>query len=200
MEKFTITKEIIEKATDYIPLAEKQAIAKVIAENSIEPIEMSVLSVQADSTLALPQRYEENWLLKKLYLAQYFLTEYLHIESSENFSVKDYDNFFNAHPFEQLERLKRNKEIADKVFDILADYGELKKLTEVEIYNAKAARNDTLERFLAGITVLSTPENLEAMVKELKKATDDLSLAKAEIKKKTAKKQVTEKTTETKAE
>lgn len=198
MEKFTITKEIIEKATDYIPLAEKQAIAKVIAENSIEPIEMSVLSVQADSTLALPQRYEENWLLKKLYLAQYFLTEYLHIEASENFSVKDYDNFFNAHPFEQLERLKRNKEIADKVFDILADYGELKKLTEVEIYNAKAARNDTLERFLAGITVLSTPENIEAMTKELKKATEQLSTAK----KKTTNK-VAEKTTEptgTKAE
>ena len=198
MEKFTITKEIIEKATDYIPLAEKQAIAKVIAENSIEPIEMSVLSVQADSTLALPQRYEENWLLKKLYLAQYFLTEYLHIELSENFSVKDYDNFFNAHPFEQLERLKRNKEIADKVFDILADYGELKKLTEVEIYNAKAARNDTLERFLAGITVLSTPENIEAMTKELKNATEQLSTAK----KKTTKK-VAEKTTEptgTKAE
>lgn len=194
---FEITPEMIKVAKSYIPLSEKVAIAKAVAEACIEPLETSVLSVQADNTLALPKQYEENIYLKKLYLAQYFLSEYLNIQLPENFTGADYDKFFASHPMNQLERMKGSTELKNKVFDILADFKELKKIVDIEIYNAKAARNDGLERLLAGITVVSTPENVEALVKELKQATDNLATARetatdkrkevAEIQKKAAK-------------
>lgn len=189
MDKFIITEEMIKNATDYIPLAAKQAIAKSIAENSIQPIEMSVLKAEADSTLALPQIYEENWLLKKMYLAQSFLTEYLHIELPVTFGVKEYDEYFASHPFNQLERMKSKVATPDentrnKIFDILADYDELKKLVNTEIANEKAARNDVAERVLAAVTVGTTPEFIEKLSNELKEEVDKIPALQEKLKEK----------------
>lgn len=180
---FEITHEMIENATVYIPLAQKQAFAELVAEDVTVPVETSVLSVQADHTLALPKQYEENCFLKKLYLAKFFLEEYLHVEASADggFTPVDYDKFFASHPMNQLERYKNaseSKEFKDKVFDILADFKELKKTVDTEIYKSLMRKNDSMERFLAGITVFSTPENVKLLTEELQKSAEQFSAIK----------------------
>ena len=85
----------------------------------------------------------------------------------------------------QLERLKNLPSIKDKVFNIIADYKELKKLFEIGIYNRKASRNDGIERALAGITVINDPETMKKVIEELKKAQPQLAQKKEETEQKT---------------
>ena len=186
-EPFEITEEMIKKAKTYISLADKIAFAKTIAEECIESVEMSVQKIQSDEVLALPQLYEENAMRKQLYLMQAFLRHYLGVEVPNEFGVADYDKYAKSHPMNQLKRFKSgNAEIKNKVFDLLADYKELKKLLEIEIYNAKFARNDTVERIFAGITVGSSPEFIQKAVEQLKATTEEFEQKKGELMKKTA--------------
>lgn len=177
-KQFIITEEMIEKAETYIPLAKKTAFAKIVAPECIEALEMSVQKVQSDSTLALPQMYMENAQARQLYLLQFFLSEYLRIENvPEEFSSDDYDVYAGSHPFCQLEKLKNKAsttEIKDKIFNILADYRELKKYLDMEIDALLRGRNDALERFLAGMAIASDPETVKRAIKELQEAGTEL--------------------------
>ena len=196
MEQFIITDEMITNATDYIPLVSKIAIAKTLADRCVQAVDISVQKIQSDETLTLPQMYEDDTMAKQLNLMYILLTEYLHVEVNDDFSVEDYDKYAKFHPMNQLERFKsKSPNLKDKVFDLLYDFKELKKLVEMEIYNAKCNRNDTLERFLAGITLLSNPENIQKMVSELQKVTEQVQDKQAEVKQKrtTAKKPSVEK-------
>ena len=186
-ERFEITDEMINKATDYIPLINKIAIAKTVAEHCVQPVEISVQKIQSDETLTLPEMYEDDTMAKQINLMYILLTEYLHVEVNDDFSAEDYDKYAKSHPMNQLERFKSGSiEVKNKVFDLLYDFKELKKLIDTEIYNLKSAHNDTLERFLAGITLLSNPENIQKMVTELQKVTEQVEDKQAEVKKKRA--------------
>ena len=195
-ETFIINEEMINKATAYIPLVDKIAIAKTFAQNCIQPVEISVQKIQSDETLTLPQMYEDDTMAKQVHLMYVLLTEYLHVKVNDDFSAEDYDHYAQFHPLNQLERLKSgNVEVKNKVFNLLYDFKELKKLIDTEIYNLKSAHNDTIERFLAGITLLSTPENVQKMVTELQKVTEQVQEKQTEVKQKraTAKKTTAEK-------
>lgn len=174
-DQFVISEDMILKAKTYIPLAEKVAFAKVTAPLCLETVEISTMKVQSDATLALPEMVEENPLIKQLYLMEFFLAKYFGIKIEGDFNSKAYDHYARSHPLNQLERFKgtgisKDKEVRDRVFDILSDFKEVKKYLEVEIYNLRMSRNDSLERFLAGITVLSDPETIKALTEELKKS------------------------------
>ena len=196
MEQFIITDEMITNATDYIPLVSKIAIAKTLADRCVQAVDISVQKIQSDETLTLPQMYEDDTMAKQLNLMYILLTEYLHVEVNDDFSVEDYDKYAKFHPLNQLERLKSgNVEVKNKVFNLLYDFKELKKLIDTETYNLKSAHNDTLERFLAGVTLLSNPENVQKMVAELQKVTEQVQEKQVEIKQKraTTKKAIVEK-------
>ncbi len=185
-EPFIITEEMIEKAKAYIPLADKVAFAVVTAKECIEPVEIDVLNIQANETMALPSLYQEDTFKKQLYLMQAFLKDYLHIAVPDEFTAEVYDEYAKDQPLNQLERLKTKgkPEIKDKVFDLLADYKALKKLLDNEIYKLVTARNDTPSRILASVTLMSDPETVKKMVAELQKVTAQVEEKQTELKQK----------------
>lgn len=182
---FVITEEMVKRAEEYIPLAQKIAFVEVYAGECLKPVKISTQKLQSDALLPLPQLYEEDLLQKQLVLMKAFLEMYFHVEVPSEFSCKEYDKFAKSHPMNQLERLKNLPSIKDKVFNIISDYKELKKLFEIGIYNRKASHNDGIERALAGITVINDPETMKKVIEELKKAQPQLAKKKEEAEQKT---------------
>lgn len=180
-KEFIITEQIIQGAVTYIPLEDKVAFAQAVAESVLEPVEIMSKKVQSDEVIALPELYEENSQMKQIFLMQFFLRHYLRLDVPNEFSTSDYDKYASSHPMNQLERFKGNAEVKCKVFDLLADYKELKKHLDIAIFNLKSARNDTLERFLAGVNLLSTPENIRALTDNLRQATEQLQQKREDI-------------------
>lgn len=180
---FIITEEMVKKATKYVPLAEKMGFIAACAPDCLKEVEISVQKLQGDSLLALPPLWAENIQFKQMYLLRAFLEMYLHIEVAADFTSKEYDKYAAFHPFNQLERLKNNPELKNIVFDILTDFKELKKLFDIEIYNLKAARNDGMERALAGISIISSPEAIKAMTDEMQKLAQTIEKGKQTAKK-----------------
>ena len=171
-----ITEEMIEKADSYIPLEQKMSFARLVAPDCVENVEMSVQKAQSDATLTLPQMWREKTELKQLYLLQFFLREYLHIDVPDNFGTNDYNAYAKFHPICQLERFKYKSSpaIKDKVYDLLSDFRDLKRFLEVEIHSELANRNDLLEPLLAGVTLLSSPVNIKELLTELKSKSGEL--------------------------
>ena len=64
-----------------------------------------------------------------------------------------------------------------------------KKYLDIEIYNLKSNKNNGLERFFAGITILSNPENIKKMVNELDALSEQIQNKQKKTKIETAKKQ-----------
>ena len=182
---FVITEEMVKRAEEYIPLSQKIAFVEVYSGECLKPVDISTQKLQSDALLPLPQLYEEDLLQKQLVLMKAFLEMYFHVEVPSEFSCKEYDKFAKSHPMNQLERLKNLPSIKDKVFNIISDYKELKKLFEIGIYNRKASHNDGIERALAGITVINDPETMKKVIEELKKAQPQLVQKKEETEQKT---------------
>lgn len=168
--RFEITEEMLQRAARYVPLAQKVAFAETYAKECLRPVEITTQKLQSDSLLPLPQLYEESTLMKSLVMMQGLLTLYLHIDiGNVEFTPMEYDKYAAWHPLNQLERMKNVASVKDKVYDIIADYKELKKLFETEVYNQKTLHNDTMERLLAGISVINDPETMQKVMEELKK-------------------------------
>lgn len=194
---FIVTEDMITQASAYLPLADKRAIAKVVAKACLEPVDAITEQIATETMIPLPQLYTEKCGAKQLYLMYYFLTEYLHIKVDGDFDEVAYDYYASNHIFNQLERLKVGtaKEIKDKVFNILADYHELERLLNSEVYNQKETLNDSISRISAGFSLLSTPENVKALNDLLKKTVGDIEVAQKKLadKRETAKKEDTAK-------
>lgn len=194
-EPFIIDEEMIKKATSYIPLATKKAIAIALADACLVAVDKTTENIATETQLPIPQLYREECGAKPLYLMYYFLTEYLHIAVSDEFTEEEYDYYASSHIFNQLERFKTaDKEIKDKVFDILYDYKELKKMLDTEIFNLKESRNDTLDRIQDSISLFASPENVKQLNDLLQKTIGEVETAQ----KKLAEKRGTAKKTETK--
>ena len=121
----------------------------------------------------------------------------------------DYDEIMGSHLINQMERLKSDKEIRDKVFNVMYDYNELKKMLNSEIYSRLGHLNDTLSRMLVALQA-QDPEKFKDMAEqaqELSLAVKEWEskkagriagdMAKATIAAKKPKKQDTDKKTET---
>ena len=180
---FLITEEMIKNATIYVPLGLKVAYAKTRAEECLEKVNISVQKLEADKLLALPAIWQENTAMKKCVLMYAFLTLYLHIDVPEEFAVLDYDKFAKSLPLNQLERLKTKADIKEKVFDIIADFKEFKKIFDIELYNLRSVKNDGMERVLAAISVISSPEAIKAMVEEMQNIAKSIQDAQTKHKK-----------------
>ena len=112
------------------------------------------------------------------------LMEYLKVTIPDDFSDKDYDRYASSHILNQLERFKSNAELKDKVFDLLNDYRDFKKILDTEIFNEKEVRNDSVERLSAAISIVSNPENIAKMKDELEKKMGEFEIAQIEAKEK----------------
>ena len=168
---FLITTEILDKAKTYMPLAEKIANAMEISQIVFtkpeeEENEKSHIEVALD-TIGFRAVARESTIAKHIHLLYHFLRFYLGVEFDEEHPF-DYDVYAESHILNQLERFKANAEYRDKVFDLLYDYKEFKKIVEAEIYNEKCERNDFLRRFNDELSANSDPKALLKLVDELK--------------------------------
>ena len=69
-------------------------------------------------------------------------------------AANEYDRWASSHIFNQLERMKSDKDIKDKVFDILDDYKDFQWAMRREIEILLGHRNDTVMRL--GIFIAET--------------------------------------------
>lgn len=176
MEHFIITKEMIKNAKTYMPLANKEIIAKTIASKCIEPAKIDEQNKIGRTFLALPQLKKENIVLKQILFLNVFLGFYFNVDipektkSGEDYNPYDRHDFYaGGDIYNQVDRFKTDLEVKNIVFSLMSDFRDFKKIVESEIYNLKTIANDSLDRFVDAIAVLGNPENIKSLIEEIKK-------------------------------
>ena len=185
-----LTKEQIKQARTYMPIDEKTALSKAIAELCIEEKPMASQNKASHKILSLPYLRMENLKLKQVQMMWILLTKYLKMEVASPFTEVEYDIYAGSHIMNQLERFKSDFELKNLIFDMMSDYKELEKLVNTEIYNIKCNNNDTVARFLATMEICSDPENIRNLFNILQQDATELvdktKKAKSDLKKKKA--------------
>jgi hypothetical protein len=156
--KIIITKEIIEKASDYMPLQLKVEMVERIAQECVARVVMTKVGKNGEQE-PLPDRCQEQQLLTNLYLMGVLASNYLFIPYEGEYDAREdnpyyglmmpldiYDRFAASHVVNQLEKLKGDKDCRDKVFNILYDYGQFRRMLYDEIHRIVEHRNDVVWR------------------------------------------------------
>ena len=169
----TITKEILENAMDYMPAEEKQLWADKVANVCIVSVDMSGKD-DGGRVIPVPPRCEENGLARTFALAQALAQEYLKLYPKDKVLLEgDYEEILSSHLVNQIERMKSERDVRDKAFNILYDYGELKKMLNTSIFSKLGHLNDPLSRLLVALQAVDP--------NEITKATEDLNELKVAI-------------------
>ena len=173
---FVVTKDILKGAISYMPLKTKVEIAKDIADNCLKDIDTDEQNKIGESIIALPHLKGEDLAIKNVLLLGQLLTYYFHLDIHDKDSDGNdldpfviYDYFCEGHLLNQIERFKSDPEVKDKVFDLLADYKEFKKIVDTEIYNRKSNTNDPIPRLSAAIAVMTSKDTLTAIIEEIQR-------------------------------
>lgn len=157
MEKHIITEQDILNANTSIPLVSKWAIAKYIAEFSVEKKTIAVKE-KGEKYINLPDIFQRRTMMETQFKIGVFVKEYMGVEfnpvkSDTTGEIIPYlmaaDEADAWSNFEaQLDRLKRSKDkaVADKCYDILNDYHAFVRMVSIEIEQELQLRNDLLGR------------------------------------------------------
>lgn len=173
MKNFIISDNLMEKAKSYMPLREKEDLAKQVADLCLVPMKTAEQNRAGEKLLAMPNMRGEDMALKQILLLNTLLGFYFDIEvDPEKDSYEQYDFYAGAHIFNQLERYKSTM-WKNKAFDILSDFKEFRKMVDTEIFNIRANWNDPVARFTSAVQILSTPENVKTLLDELKKTSEE---------------------------
>ena len=182
--EFTLTKEMLQGAKTYMPLATKQTLAQEVAYACVRPMKrvkwdgIHILPQDEDvpdTPTSLPDLMEEDIALKMCLLQNVLLSYYFDIEMDPGEDAyATFDYYAGSHLLNQLERFKSDRDVKNIAFDLTEDWREFKKMVDTIIYNYKMAANDPLKRFDAMLTVFSSPENIKAVVAELQKAGNEM--------------------------
>ncbi len=180
MEKVIITEQDILKAKASIPLTLKYAVAQYIAEFSTDKKQITIKEGGVDS-IALPDMRQRNTMREAQFKTGVFAKEYMgkdvdFVKGTDDVSIPylmasdEADAWSNFET--QLDRLKRskNKEVADKCFDILNDYHAFCRMVSIEIEQVLQIKNDIVGRFAwlaKSLINSSTPEELKKSIEEL---------------------------------
>ena len=163
--KIVITPEIVKNATDYIPLMKKQEMAETIAQKCIVKVLMKYTE-KGDGTdsVPMPDRYQEYHMYTNLYLMGVLAHEYLHIPYEGDGTGKEiidyenlkmpanvYDQWGASHVLNQLEQMKTDRELREKVFDLLNDYKDFRWMLAHEIDILLGHNNDVVTRMMQAL-------------------------------------------------
>lgn len=177
----TLTKEIVENANDYIPIERKHVWCRNVATACVSKVTVTGNGAE-NNAFTLPDRWEENTMARQMAMASALAQNYLGIYSEEDvLQAKDYDEIMGSHLINQLERMKSDRDVRDKVFNILYDYNELKKMLNTDIYSRLGHLNDTLSRAIAALQMVrpDSMQDLTDQVNELSAAVKDYEKKKA---------------------
>ncbi len=146
MEFIEITREMLEQARDYVPLAEKEAWIDERADRCFNR-----LSVVAGDD-PLPPMYMVNTGLKSRYLMGalaklYFNAEFnAEVQDDGLMTVEEYDKWAGSHVINQIERWKSDRELRNKCFDLISDYNDFTKFFNANISAMLMVQNDSVVR------------------------------------------------------
>lgn len=187
MDKVIINEQDILNANANMPLVLKYTLAKYIAELCVEKKQITLKEGGEDS-IALPDMVQRNTLREAQFKIGVFVKEYMRnafepVKSTNDkeipylMAADDADDWSDFET--QIDRLKKtkNKEVADKCFDILNDYHAFCRMVSIEIEQELQIRNDIVGRFAWIVSVLlksATPENLNETINEIKKLQEQL--------------------------
>lgn len=169
-EKIEITKEMLAGARDYVPNAEKEA---WVAENAAKCFDRLAITSDGEE---LPTMYMVNEGLRRRFLMTAFAEMYLkqdkEADERDEALMNDacFDRWAGSHVFNQLERLKRDAELRDKVFDLLADFKDLEKRFSAQLAGLLAVQNDSVVR--QSQYTAAQMKALPGLLEELKKLSD----------------------------
>lgn len=163
MIQFVVTREIMQNAVDYIPLAQKDAFVEKCAEICVQRV-----SVQTEEgkDAGYPPMYRVNMNAKSrclmAALVGMYLGQVLEVEVDKNgdgwaVSADEYDRLAGSHVFNQIQRWKSDKEMANKAFNILYDYYDLEKRINAEISSRLSLANDSVVR-ISDLSRIATAE------------------------------------------
>lgn len=183
-DEFRITKEMMEKADTYIPIAMKEALACDVARicvketGTIHP----PIDVEPEETIFhLPPSYCESPSAKARVMMTLLLVMYLHVWDEETpllCEAEDYDKWAGAHVLNQLERFKAG-EYREKAFDILSDYREMEKYLNSAIYAVLREMNDPVTRFMSAMVEMSSSETMQNAMESIRKTQADMEAERA---------------------
>lgn len=185
-EYYYITAEQMkDKVNDYIPLLAKTEWVQLVAPKCFDRLEMT--ASMGDDEMAIPPMYKESADLKSRYLMGFFVRLYLNAkweigEDEDEWLIpyEEYDKWMGGHIFSQIEKFKSDKELKDKCFNVLAEYKDVEKRLNSEIFGMLQAQNDAMSRQLAVQQMTMTPEAINAMLEGLNQAKDALEEYKKE--------------------
>lgn len=187
MDKVIINEQDILNANANLPLVLKYTLAKYIAELCVEKKQIT-LKEDGEDSIPLPDMAQRNTLRESQFKIGVFVKEYLKntfvpVKSTNDkeipylMSADDADNWADFET--QIDRLKKskNKDVADKCFDILNDYHAFCRMVSIEIEQELQIKNDIVGRFAWIVSVLlrnTTPEKLNETLEEIRKMQEQL--------------------------
>lgn len=179
----TITLEDVKKAKSYMPVETKDAVARLMSK-------LCVLTQQTEaeeSGLPLPPMKVENrvrklqclhGVLAGWYFGGDFEKEKLRYrdkdgkmqerEASFCMSEEVLDGWLEDHPMNQLERLKKEKTVANKVYDILYDFKAFELMLNGAIREEIEVANDPAVRMAQAILLQSSPDSMRETLKVIR--------------------------------
>lgn len=167
-----ITEQDMMEANTYVPLLKKEEFVKMACEKCISRIELA-LDGAGEGQVPMPPFYKDNHFVKARYmmgaLLQFYLKKpYEPMEDGVLMAADEYDRWASSHVFSQLDRLKfKNAAVRDKVFDLQADYRDLEKRLNNEIYSLLQIQNDPCSRIMAMMFLQTTPDKLRGALGEM---------------------------------
>ena len=187
MDKVIINEQDILNANANLPLVLKYTLAKYIAELCVEKKQIT-LKEDGEDSIPLPDMAQRNTLRESQFKIGVFVKEYLKntfapVKSTNDkeipylMSADDADNWADFET--QIDRLKKskNKEVADKCFDILNDYHAFCRMVSIEIEQELQIKNDIVGRLAWFVSVFlksATPGKLKESLEEIKKMQEQL--------------------------
>lgn len=184
----TITLDDVKKARVYMPVETKEAVARLFAKIIVQIVPNDA----AKTTFPLPDLRVENrvrrlqclhGVLCGWYFGADFEKETLKYKTDTGetegkeiafcMSVAALDKWLEGHPMNQLERLKKEKAVANKIYDLLYDFKAFEMTLNGAIREELEMQNDPALRMALILSVQTTPES----VKEMMAALDEMKKA-----------------------
>lgn len=182
-DEFKITKEIMENADTYIPLAMKEYIASTMARTCIRETNLIAEDLPeeiTDDEYGLMPVYCESTSIKSRLMMGILLAFYLKQRKEEQplmLSAEDYDAWAGAHAINQIERFKAG-EYREKAFDILTDYREMEKTLNSAIYGVLREQNDPIRRLMHSLGAMGSEDMLNSAIEAMKEANEGIQAEK----------------------
>ena len=182
VKNICLTEEHLREASvSYVPMRDKEEFIKDVSPGCFDKMEIGT-----ENGEPLPPFYKESAVRKHRYMTAALMKLYLRlpldlVEDGGDWDITDgcYEAAARSFLISQLERIKKrtaDKELQDKIYDLLADYKLLEKLLNAECYGMLPAMNDTLSRFRMMMSAQTTPEAMDALLKateEMKRELDE---------------------------